>query len=61
MATSVLRVPEVAAHLRIGRTSVYRLIASRELPSIKIGATRLVTSTALEQYIASLEEGTENA
>ena len=54
MTTTVLTVPEVAAHLRIGRTTVYRLIASRELPSIKIGDARRVTCEALERYVRDL-------
>ena len=54
MESTVLTVSEVATQLRIGRTTAYRLISSRELPSIKIGAARRVTRVALEQYVHDL-------
>lgn len=47
-------VPEVAEHLRLGRTTVYRLITSGELPSVLIGGSRRVTAAALDNYLGSL-------
>jgi excisionase family DNA binding protein len=47
-----MTVAEVQAALRIGRNQVYALIASGELPSIRIGARTLrVTRAALDAYI----------
>lgn len=54
MKSLTYTVPEVAAHLRLGRTTIYRLIGSGELPSILIGGSRRVTSDALERYIEGL-------
>lgn len=47
-------IPEVAQHLRLGRTTVYRLISTGELPSILIGGSRRVTAAALVDFIDSL-------
>ena len=40
--------------LDVGRTTVYGLIASGELQSIKIGRSRRVPADALEAYVAKL-------
>ena len=48
----LLRVDEVARALALGRTKVYELIASGELPSITIGAARRVPAEALGRWIA---------
>jgi excisionase family DNA binding protein len=41
------RVPEVAAHLNISRSKAYELLASGNLPSVKIDRTRLVRGSDL--------------
>jgi excisionase family DNA binding protein len=56
MATSngtplLLRVEEVAELLRLGRSTVYDLIMTEQIPSIKVGAARRVPLAALEQWI----------
>jgi len=48
----LLRVEEVARILSIGRSKVYELIASGELPSITIGSARRVPTEALQKWIA---------
>ncbi len=48
----LLRVDEVARALSLGRSKVYELIASGELPSITIGAARRVPLDALRAWIA---------
>ena len=48
------RVPEVAVFLNISRSKVYELLASGDLPSVKIDRTRLVRGSDLRQYVASL-------
>ena len=48
------RVDEAAAALRLSRSSVYELIRSGQLSSVKQGRRRLVPVTALAVYVASL-------
>jgi len=50
----VYRVPEAAVFLNISRSKVYELLASGDLPSVKIDRTRLVGGLDLRQYVASL-------
>ncbi len=51
----LLLVPESAAErLSIGRTAVYELISSGELKSVKIGRSRRVPVSALEEYVDRL-------
>ena len=49
----LITVPEVMDRLKIGRTLAYRLIRSRELQSVKVGRARRVSTTALDDFIAS--------
>ena len=47
--------PESAAKkLDIGRTSIFGLIASGELETIKIGRSRLIPAAALDRFISRL-------
>lgn len=49
---ALLVTPEAAAHrLSIGRSKVYELIRTGELPSIKIGGCRRITTEALEAFV----------
>jgi excisionase family DNA binding protein len=50
------RVEEAAESLRISRDSIYELIRSGRLRTIKVGARRLVPVIALSEYIASALE-----
>lgn len=46
--------PETAAGiLEVSRTQVYVMLASGELPSLKIGRLRRIPVRALEEWIAS--------
>jgi excisionase family DNA binding protein len=54
----LLDIQEVCRRLGIGRWSVYKLINAKALKTVKIGARRLVSTKAVKDYIASLEEGT---
>lgn len=47
----MLTIPEVAQRLRVGRMTVYRLIAAGELERIKIGAAARVPETSLTAYL----------
>lgn len=51
----LLDVRTVARRLGVGRSTVYALISSGELGSVKIGARRLVTESQLADFVARLE------
>jgi excisionase family DNA binding protein len=46
-----VRVEEAARRLSIGRSAVFALIAAGDLPSFKVGRSRLVPVEALEEYV----------
>jgi excisionase family DNA binding protein len=48
---TLLTVNEAAARLAVGRTTLYELIASHELRTIKIGRARRVPESAVEEWI----------
>jgi len=45
-------IPEAAALLGVGRTTVYELIRAGELPSIRIRSGRRVTRAAIDAFLA---------
>jgi excisionase family DNA binding protein len=48
--------PETAgAKLELGRTSVYLLVKTGELRSVKIGRSRRIPAAALQEYVNQLE------
>ena len=47
-----LRAAGIAQHLGVSERTVRRWIASRELPSVKIGGARLVAKEDLERLLA---------
>jgi excisionase family DNA binding protein len=51
METLMLRPTEAAAAIGIGRSKVYELLASGELPSVRIGASVRVPVAALRDWI----------
>jgi excisionase family DNA binding protein len=51
----LLRPAEAAERLGIGRTKVYELMRSGRLRSVKIGAARRVSATALAEFVAALD------
>jgi excisionase family DNA binding protein len=51
----LLRPEEAAQALGVSRTTVFELIRSGALRSVKIGAARRVSATALAEYVAALE------
>ena len=53
----LLTVQEAADWLRVSRWSVYSLIHSNQLQTIKIGHRRLVSLDALRQCVEHLSEG----
>lgn len=52
----LLTIDEVADLLRVSRWSVYRLIWSEQLPTLKIGRRRLVRPAALAQCMRLLND-----
>jgi len=52
----LLNIDQVCAALNMGRVKVYELINRKHLKSIKIGARRLVSVRALNEFIERLEE-----
>lgn len=54
MSDELLTLDQVAAVLKIGRTSVYELLNSGALPSVTIGRSRRVLRSDLDAYIARL-------
>jgi excisionase family DNA binding protein len=56
-ATSrLLTIAEAADALRISRSSIYRLFDAGQLAWVQIGASRRVTSTEIERFIAAHTE-----
>jgi len=48
------RVEAAARILDLSRSRVFELVATGELPSVKIGGSRRITQTALEDFVARL-------
>lgn len=51
MTESLLTVNEAAARLAVGRTTLYELISNHELRTVKIGRSRRVPESAVEEWI----------
>ncbi|MCH5674255.1 helix-turn-helix domain-containing protein [Streptomyces gilvus] len=49
--TELLTVPQVMKRLQLGRTTVYDLIRTRQLPSITLGRARRIPTHALTDFI----------
>jgi excisionase family DNA binding protein len=47
-------IDDARQRLGVSRTTIYKLMSSGELPSVSIGASRRIPSSALNEYIASL-------
>lgn len=61
-ALDLLTVPEVARRLRKGKSTVWRMVYSGELPSVKSGRSRRITPEAVAAYkdslVAAAQDGT---
>jgi excisionase family DNA binding protein len=51
----LLRPEEAARALGVSRTTVFELIRSGALRSVKIGSVRRISATALAEFVAGLE------
>ena len=56
MTDLVLTVDEAAERLRVSRWTLYNLIRSNQLRTVKIGRRRLVPVDALGEYVEQLME-----
>jgi excisionase family DNA binding protein len=54
MSPDLLTVADVMAHLQVGRNTVYQLIRSRHLASVRIGRCRRIPAQSLAKYVDSL-------
>lgn len=54
-------IEEAAQVLSLGRTTVKQLIATGQLPSVRVGRRRLIPRSALETYIDHLLQDQEPA
>lgn len=51
-----LTVVEAAAQMGISKRTVYTLISTGELPSLKVGSRRLLLRSTVAEYLASRED-----
>ena len=56
MDSLLLRVEDASKVLNVGRSAIYDLIRSGALKSVKIGGSRRIPKTALEEYVTFLME-----
>ncbi len=52
MEQLLLRVDEAARVLGLGRTKVYELVSSGDLPSITVGTSRRIPAEGLRRWVA---------
>lgn len=50
----IYTVPEAADLLSLSRTTVYDLVLSKRLESVKVGTARRIPADALTKYVASI-------
>jgi excisionase family DNA binding protein len=55
----LLRIPDVARALGLGRSTVYELVAGGEIPVVRIGRAVRVSRDALAQWVRRQELGRE--
>jgi excisionase family DNA binding protein len=56
MTPLLVTVPEAAAALSVSRATIYELLASGELESVRLGRSRKIPVAALEAYVARLRK-----
>jgi excisionase family DNA binding protein len=57
----LVSVESAAEMLGVGRTTMFALIKSGEVPSVLIGRSRRVSVVALQQYVAALTASATDA
>ena len=53
MDHEMLKVDDVAALLKLGRTKVYQLVAAGELPAVRIGKALRISAEALQEWLST--------
>jgi excisionase family DNA binding protein len=53
----LLTIREACDRLKLSRASLYRLIQSGQLPTVRIGRSRRVVNEDLDRFIATLRSG----
>ena len=56
----LLTMEEAAVRLRIGRTSMYRLVATGAVESVTVGRLRRVPVECLAEYVSQLRSGADS-
>lgn len=56
--SGLLTVKEVCEYLRVSKWTLYRLIQSRRLKTVKIGSRRLVRLQSVVEFVEQLEAAT---
>jgi excisionase family DNA binding protein len=57
----LLRIPEVMTMLGLGRTKIYELIGSGDLPVIRVGKAVRIPVTALEKWVEERQHREEDS
>lgn len=52
----LLRIPEVMAMLGLGRTKIYQLIATGELPVVHVGRAVRISRVALDKWVEKRQQ-----
>ena len=52
----LLTVPQVAKLLKLGRTKVYELIGTKQLPVVRFGRAVRVSSASLQRWVERQEQ-----
>lgn len=60
-ALGMLTVPDAAALMRLGKRTVWRMVADGEIESVKRGRSRRIPRQAVADYIASLRAASGSA
>jgi len=53
----LLRLEEAAQILKLSRATLYKLIATGQIPSVKLGRSRRIPAAALKQWLKERMEG----
>lgn len=54
IAPSLLTIEDVSRALRLGRSKVYVLVSTGEIPSVRIGGSRRIRTRDLDAYVERL-------
>lgn len=52
----LLRIPEVMTLLGLGRTTIYQLIATGELPVVRVGRAVRISRVALDKWVEERQQ-----